>query len=197
MKRINWGNDSTVYLSQDGQNVIKIYDMLEEKVGKEKALRLLQRYHDDTLRAGEILGNACKTWAFRLETPYRLNIIVVPQGQIGLQSLPDTDMPPRIHLAEKECITSTGQRYIPGLTVDGIIDGYNHNDVSSTFHRSINLFESSIKGTTRAISETLSKSLKVSFDIDYINVKPVMHESKQTIDLIITDLAGNITTTYR
>jgi hypothetical protein len=195
---INWGNDSTVYHSGNKEYVIKVYDGMMKKLDMNSCLEMLKQYSEDTLKAADTINRELvKSYKRRFHFDseyYDINVSIIPQGNIQIISAPTADKPLRV---KKEMyIAGVGQKYIRGMNLSDIINGYNWNTGDSIFYHSINSFESSMKSSINNIQEIIFETINISFKINEANIKPILKESTHTIDLVITDLADNIMTTY-
>lgn len=189
---LDQGNDSIVYRSED--HVIKVYDRLMEKIGTDDTLRVLKQYHKDTSRAREMF-NTTSIRPFRLgPNHYKTIVSIIPQGDISIASTILADRLPSITF--DNYVIASGQRFIGGMSYKAIDYGYDHNIGESVFYDDINTFTSSMESSLDQIQEVLQKNLNVKFEMDPYNIKPSLDKDRHTIELVITDLAGNITTTY-
>lgn len=176
---IDDGLDSIVY--RMGDVVSKIYiknkfwtECFSSKESLETSLAVLRQYHDDTLKASELVK---KVWNGSPEyneiknKGCDINVVILPQGDI---------------LVEDGKIKSYGQKYIPGLN-------YKNMD-EEDWGMLIGLHESVmyIKGRIQVI---LKESLGRPFDIGLCNMKPVFYDGMK-LDLVITDIARSIVACY-
>jgi hypothetical protein len=196
---IDWGNDSTVYLPGNKEFVIKVYDGMMRKLDMSSCLEILKQYSEDTFKAAETINRELvKSYKrqFHFDSEYYdINVSIIPQGNIQIIPAPTADKP--LRLERGMYIAGVGQKYIEGMNFSGIINGYNWNTGDSIFYHSINSFESSMKSSINNIQEIIYEIVKTQFKIHDVNIKPILKESTHSIDLVITDLADNIMTTYR
>jgi hypothetical protein len=195
LTRINWGNDSTVYLSEDKTHVIKMYDMAIGFMDMETRLLYLNKYVSDTLKASEILSRFNSSRSFSLGSEsYPVQILVLPQGEIKEVFPENVDFEPR--LGHKSYTAVVGQRFVEGEHYGQIVSNYNHCKYNSIFHDSINTFESAVKGSLEDAKKVLHKNLGIEFILDYANVKPTLDKENKLLKLEITDLADHILVVY-
>jgi hypothetical protein len=198
---IGAGTDSCVYKSNLGNYVIKIYSNLRLTPGKyvdvETCLKMVQRYNSDTLKAKEVIDSQWKRLASMNglininlgDKNYGVIVSILPQGET------------RIICDE---VVSVGQEYVSGLNlkqifehskkVPGFEDFYDApNEHSKKIRQMISYANKLIDNI---VEVPIGAFFKVQFEIDNKNIKPVIDESKQTLNLIVTDLSTSIIMDY-
>ena len=193
------GNDSAVYKSNLGDYVIKIYSNLRLHPRKcfdiEECLEMVQRYNSDTLKAKEVIDSQWNNFSDNMKNialngkDYEVIMTVVPQGET------------RIIGGE---IVSVGQEYIPGLNLKQIfehnkkIDGFGdfYNAPNEQTAKMLQIIASAAKLLRNIVEVQTESTIQIGFEIDNKNVKPIIDESKRTLNLIVTDLSGSIAMDY-
>ncbi|MGV8141060.1 MAG: hypothetical protein ACP5NW_01310 [Candidatus Woesearchaeota archaeon] len=194
--KISEGNDSTVYLPEHEQHVVKIYDGMIGEMDSHTRLSFLNWYISDTLRASEIINKNGFNRVFHFShKTYDIIPSIVLQGEIAEIIPENTDVLPR--LGKKQYHALIGQRYVKGENLSDIIDTYNKNTGDSIFHKSINTFESSINRSLNDIQETLQKRMGMQLVIGRVNVKPLLDEERRILKLEITDIANSLLDVYK
>ncbi|MGV8171059.1 MAG: hypothetical protein ACP5OA_00010 [Candidatus Woesearchaeota archaeon] len=196
LTKIGDGNDSTVYLPEHEQYVIKVYDGMIGEMDSNTRLSFLNWYVTDTLRASEIINkNGFNRVFYFGHKTYDIIPSIVPQGEI-VEIIPEnTNILPM--LGKKQYHALIGQRYVKGENLSYIIDTYNKNTGDSIFHKSINTFESGIKRSLNDVQEELQKKMGMQLLIGRVNVKPILDEEQRLLKLEITDLANSLLDVYK
>jgi len=195
MTKIGCGNDSTVYLPEHEQYVVKIYDGMIGEMDTETKLKFLNRYVSDTLEASEIISKHSPMKTFRSGWKnYSIIISIPPLGEI--QEISSEDIDDTLRLGHRMYHAAVGQKYVRGESVGEIFSKSDRDMGEGIFYDSINSFRSSVKGSLRYVHELLNEKMGIEFIVGYANLKPVLDEKNKILRLEITDLADSILAMY-
>jgi len=194
-QKIDTGLDSSVYKSNWGDYVIKVYNGLRKvhlsQTDLENCLELVEKYNSATLKAKDLMD---LLWNTSLDTNriainnklYRVNITIVPQG--------------KPFIIENQ-VVSIGQQYIPYANLNRIFiykSIYPPDMTKPTldFYKEIVKQRQNIEQIIYSVNKLIVDTVNVPFNIVSLNVKPNLDKSKNVFNLIITDIASSITGSY-
>jgi len=181
------GKDSIVYLSEDELSVIKVYDKLINNLRintLENCLNVIQTYANDTLLAAKIIESNWKNVPKEVRKinyegkKYDLSIKIIPQGKAQILN---------------NSVVSIGQKY---LSCDSLAHYFVDSGHPELMAKLINANEDEIDEGILYSSKLINRNVLPSFSIVFVNIKPILNESEQKLDLIVTDLANNLIRNY-
>jgi len=188
MERIDQGVDSVVYKFKNSDYVVKIYSGLREGLlGQSdfhRCCKIIDKYVYDTLMSKQILESEWPKISKGVNEIllnnkiYTLMPTVLPQGE-------------RREMFYE--IVLIGQKYISGFNLQKICQGYGSDQ---EIYSSMNAQHEKLEKTMKLAFSLISDRMRTSFNLALKNVTPVVDDSTQTLDMVITDLAGGIGEIY-
>ncbi len=184
LKPIGNGGDSTVFIVERTNQILKIYDGLRRRIPADKVLEVLKQYKNDTVRVKEFLLNYNPESKLNVDgADYDICYVIVKQGH-------------KIGKIGGTCY-SLGQEVISGSTLLDFFEG--NEEVIRASHdshaASLSLTSKDIdllKKMNEKTSWYINDSLNLNLWIRDLNIKPKIDLNKKILSFLITDLGDGL-----